>query len=196
MGEFEPRLPTDDRLIAAALRCVARCGVTKTTLDDIAREADRSRATVYRAFPGGKDALFEAVVADQISRLSSALHDAVAGADSLEDALVAAITVAAERFEGHAALQFLLSHEPGLVLPHLTFHHLDALLRRASAFGAPLLAPFLGSEDEGAVASEWVARILISYLCSPAAGAHLTDDASVRRLVRTHVLPGLPVPIA
>ncbi|MEA2588672.1 MAG: hypothetical protein QOH66_1599, partial [Actinomycetota bacterium] len=47
----------EQRVIDAALRCIARWGIAKTTLDDIAREASCSRATIYRLFPGGKDAL-------------------------------------------------------------------------------------------------------------------------------------------
>ena len=81
-----------------------------------------------------------------------------------------------------------------MVLPFLAFSHLDLLLARVRAFGGPLLLRFLGSDDEAADAAEWVARIVLSYLCSPAAGVDLTDDDSVRRLVTTFVLPGLPVP--
>src|SRR5688572_9863480 len=110
MGEAEV---VRERLVAAALRCVARWGVAKTTLDDVAKEARCSRATVYRAFPGGKDALFDAVGAAELDALFTAVGTAVARADDLEDALVAGITTVARHLEGHAALQFLLAHEPG-----------------------------------------------------------------------------------
>ena len=55
------RLGTDDRssqrvrIVDAALRCLARQGTAKTTVDDIAREAGLSRATLYRTFSDGKD---------------------------------------------------------------------------------------------------------------------------------------------
>ena len=42
------------------MRCVARRGLRKTTLDDVATTAGCSRATIYRAFPGGKDVLMAA----------------------------------------------------------------------------------------------------------------------------------------
>ena len=187
-------LAAPGRLIDAALRCVARWGVTKTTLEDVAREARCSRATVYRAFPGGKDALFRAVVDSEVTRLFSGLQSAVVAAETLEDALVAGVTEVARRVDCHAAFQYLLAHEPGLVLPHLAFHELETLLARVGSLAAPLLARFLGSEEEAARVAEWVTRIVISYTCSPAAGVQLTDDASVRRLVRAFVLPGLLVP--
>src|SRR6185437_2489660 len=72
-------LGTDDRstprvrIVDAALRCLARQGVAKTTADDIAREAGLSRATLYRAFPGGKDGVLHAVVETETARLFSEL---------------------------------------------------------------------------------------------------------------------------
>ena len=184
-----------ERVIAAALRCIARWGLAKTTVEDVAREAGCSRATLYRAFPGGKEAVFAAVAAAERHRLESAVAGAVAAAPDLEGALVAAVTATGRHLADHAVFQFLLLHEPGLVLPHLAFHELDALLTRVRAFGGPLLAPWLGAE-EAARTAEWVARIVISHTCSPAAGVQLTDDTSVRRLVRSFVLPGLAVPAA
>ena len=183
-----------DALADGALRCIARWGLSKTTLEDVAREAGVSRATVYRAFPGGgKDALFAALADRELRRLTSAVGAVIEGADDVEDAVVAAITTAAGHLDAHAAFQFLLAHEPGLVLPHLAFHRLDALLARVRVVGAPMLARFLPASDAAELA-EWIARFVISHLCSPAAGVQLTDDTSVRRLVRAFVLPGLPVP--
>ena len=183
-----------DALADAALRCIARWGLAKTTLEDVAREAGLSRATVYRALPGGgKDALFAALADRELTRLTHAVGVAVDATEGLEDAVVAAVTTVAGHLDDHAAFQFLLAHEPGLVLPHLAFHELDVLLARVRAVGGPMLARFLPTSDAAELA-EWVARFVISYLCSPAVGVQLTDDTSVRRLVRTFVLPGLSVP--
>lgn len=183
-----------DALADAALRCIARWGFAKTTLDDVAREAGISRATLYRALPGGgKEALFAALADRELRRLEAAVAAAVEPAADLEDALVAAVSAAALHLEGHAAFRFLLAHEPGLVLPHLAFRPLDALLARVRAVGGPVLERFL-APAEAAELAEWVARIVISYTCCPAVGVRLTDDRSVRRLVRSFVLPGLLLP--
>ena len=193
MGEAT-RFGIGDALADAALRCIARWGLTKTTLEDVAREAGLSRATVYRSFPGGgKEALFAALADRELQRLTVAVAEAVEETESLEDAVVAAVTTLSRHLEGHPAFQFLLAHEPGLVLPHLAFHHLDALLLRVRATGGPMLERFL-APDAAAELAEWAARIVISYTCSPAVGVQLTDDASVRRLVRSFVLPGVSVP--
>lgn len=180
-------------LVDASLRCVARWGVAKTTLDDVAREAHCSRATVYRSFPGGKDSLLAAVVTHELARLEQVVSDAVRPAPDLDDALTAAVTSLARHLAGHRAFRFLLDHEPGVVLPHLAFHNLDALLARVAGAGGPLFARFVSSPEEAGRLAEWVARIVISHTCSPSAGVQLTDDSSVRHLVRTFILPGLLV---
>lgn len=182
-----------ERVVDAALRCIARWGLAKTTVEDVAREASCSRATLYRTFPGGKDAVLAAVADRELARLEAAVDAAVAEAGDLEDALVAAITTVGRHLADHDVFQFLLTHEPGLVLPHLAFHELDLLLARVRAFGAPLLADRLGGELAARTA-EWVARIVISHTCSPSATLDLGDEVSVRRLVRSFVLPGLSVP--
>ena len=63
------RLPTAERITAGALVCIARWGTAKTTLDDIAREAGCSRATIYRLFPGGKRAVLDAAGEVELARI-------------------------------------------------------------------------------------------------------------------------------
>ncbi len=184
----------DPALVDAALRCVARWGVAKTTLDDLARESRLSRATIYRLAPGGREAMVAGVVAAEVARFVTVVGAAVGECVDAEDAVVAAITSAARHLNGHDALQFLLAHEPGFVLPHLAFHALDELLVRAAEIGGRMLAPFVASNAEAEELAEWIGRILVSHICCPSAGMQLTDDASVRRLVRAFVLPGLLVP--
>jgi AcrR family transcriptional regulator len=180
------------RIIDGALRCMARQGVAKTTLDDVAREAACSRATVYRAFPGGKEALMAGVGETEVSRFFSALAVRLGRATSIEDVIVYGMSEAAERINGHEALSFLLEHEPEIVLPHLAFAHMDTVLSVSSAFVAPFLGRWLDHEESLRVA-EWVTRILLSYIACPAEGVDLSDERSIRRLVRTFVLPGVRV---
>src|ERR1700688_3412269 len=107
-----PETPARVRVIDAALACIARQGVAKTTLDDVAREARCSRATVYRAFPGGKDAVLGAVVETEVSRFFSALAVRMGEATDLEDVLVAGMTEAATRVYEHPVLEYLVLSEP------------------------------------------------------------------------------------
>jgi AcrR family transcriptional regulator len=186
---------SEQRIVDAALRCVARWGLAKTTLDDVAREAGCGRATLYRLFPGGREALWDAVVAAEGQRFFAGLAEKALAEHGLEDVLVALVTEAARALMGHAALQYLLLHEPEAILPHLAVYRGDGVLHTVSAVTAPLLAPWLGAGAANAEtaprSAEWLARMVISYLTSPATDIDLCDDASVRGLIRLFVLPGL-----
>src|SRR4051812_35705519 len=62
-----------DRILDATVACIARHGVSHTTIDDIARAAGCGRATVYRAFAGGKDAVVVAAGARELERFLAGL---------------------------------------------------------------------------------------------------------------------------
>src|SRR6476646_3682037 len=99
----------EERVIDSALRCVARWGIGKTTLDDVAREASCSRATIYRLFPGGKDALLDAITRSELDRFFTGLAQRFDEAADLEDLLVGGVVYASRALSGHEALQFVLA---------------------------------------------------------------------------------------
>ena len=55
MPEAGEPVDSRDRVCAGAYECIARFGLAKTTVDDVARASRVSRATIYRMFPGGRD---------------------------------------------------------------------------------------------------------------------------------------------
>ncbi len=177
------------RITDATLRLVGRYGLVKLTLDEVAREAGCSRATLYRYYPG-KAAVLEAVVAAETARLHQGLDAALADVRTLEEALAAAAVFGAREFAGHTALQFLLAHEPGTVLPHLCFAGADRLLAVMSEAVAPHLGRFLPSLSARR-AGEWLARIVLSYGCTPAAHLRAFGDTPVLHAVREFVAPAL-----
>jgi len=180
----------EQRVVDATLRCIARWGIGKTTLDDVAREASCSRATIYRLFPGGKDALLEAVNRSELHRFFGGLARTFEEAATLEDLLVGGMVFAARALAGHDALQFVLAYEPEVVLPKVAFRQADRVLTTISTFAAPYLAVYVGTAEAPRVA-EWVTRLVLTYTLAPADGVDVGDEESVRRLVRTYVLPGL-----
>jgi AcrR family transcriptional regulator len=162
----------------------------KTTVDDIAREAGFSRATLYRTFPGGKDAVIAAVVETEVARLFSSLAVVMGEATDLEDVLVAGMVESARRLSGHDALAYLLIHEPDVILPRLIFAEMDRILFTAGDFAAPFFARWL-EPDQASRAAEWAVRIVLAYLADPAPDTDLTDPGDTRDLVRMFVLPGI-----
>src|SRR6188472_3980837 len=99
------------RAAAALLTCIARYGLAKTTLDDVAREAVCSRATLYRYFDSKHD-LVRRTTAGELARITSTAVDAAHEETTFADAVIAAVVTAARELAGHAALRFLLDHEP------------------------------------------------------------------------------------
>ncbi len=189
IGANRASVSLDERILDATLRCIARWGVAKTTLDDIAREAGCSRATVYRVFPGGKDVLFAATWTREVESFAAALLTELHIAPTLEDLLVVALTESCRAIRRHEALQYLVEHEPGAVMPLLSFDALDPFLAWTAAYAAPAIERFVPASASRELA-EWCARLIISYGFEPTPALDLTDPDSTRRFVRTYVLPG------
>jgi len=188
-----PRAGPRDRILDATLVCLARYGVAKTTLDDVAREADCSRATVYRYF-ACKLQLITAAVDRDGRRVIAAVDAAAAGASSFEDALVAMATTAARLLGEHAALQFALAHEPEVVLAAVTFEGGDRFLTDAAVALAPTFARFVSAE-RAERAAEWCTRVFLAYLGADDAPVSMTDPQQVQALVHDFVVPALaPLP--
>lgn len=174
-------------MLEAGYACVARYGIGKTTVEDVARMARVSRATVYRYFPGGKDELVREVISWESGRFFGRLAQAVAGAPTFEALLEEALVFAHRAVEEHDVLQKILQTEPERLLPQLTVES-ERLLGYIRAF----LIPYLGSEQlpEGWAVedvAEYMARLVLSFI-----GAQgrwdLTDRAQVAELVRTELL--------
>jgi AcrR family transcriptional regulator len=190
----EPVLPgraedTVGRILEATMTCLERFGVAKTTIDDVARQASCSRATIYRNFPN-RTALVTAAVDTELARLTHAVRDAAEGATSAEDAVTAMFLAAAGVIQGHPALQRAMTLEPEVVLPALSFEGGDALFAEAGRRFAPVLARFV-PPDRAAGAAEWCTRVLLAYLHPERAPLSMTDEADVRALVRRHLMPVL-----
>jgi AcrR family transcriptional regulator len=177
-----------DRVLDGAKRCCERWGIAKVTVDDIAAEAGVSRATLYRLFPGGKDVLFDALRARDTETFMAELAELVAGAGSLEELVVRAVSGATRMLQADEHLKLMLASEPGEVASDLTVDGLPRIFGAATTFFTPFLAPYIGWEESGRLA-EWLARVVISYFLAPSRYVDLADDKSATEFVREFVLP-------
>jgi AcrR family transcriptional regulator len=169
--------------------CIARFGLSKTTLDDVARAAGCSRATLYRYFDG-KAALVRRTVDVELERLTGRAVAAASDEPTLTDATVALVVTAARDLVAHRALQFLLANEPESILGHLAFGPGDRVLMRVGDALAPAFSRWL-SADEAQRAGDWLARILRSYVLMPEPSIDLTDPAEARRFLVELAIPGI-----
>lgn len=159
------------------------------SLDAIAVEAGCSRATLYRIAPGGKRALLEQVTTAEVARLFDAVAAALDGADTLGEALIAAISTAGTFLADSGALRTVIAREPELLLSSLAFDRLDPLLDASGATLGPLLERFVDRRTAIELI-EWCARLVLSFTFEPTPQVDLLRRDDVTRLVRRHVLPG------
>ena len=179
-----------DRILEATFTCVARYGVGKTTVEDVAREARLSRATVYRYFSGGKDELIRDTISWEVARFFTRLATAVDGVTDFGELLVEALVFAHRAVEEHEVLQKVLETEPERLLPQL---NVDS--ERIRGFIRAFLAPHIPDEalPPGTTtmeAADYVSRMLLSFIGAQG-GWDLTDREQVRELVRTELIGGL-----
>lgn len=182
-----------ERILDAALVLVARWGVHKTALADVAKEAGCSRATLYRAFPGGKQHLLATLAERELRAYVGAIAEAIDMASDLHDALTRGVVVAARLLRDHDAAQFIISHEPGLLLPFLGFHEVDRLYRATATQLGPHLERFVPA-DRAAWAAEWVARLFITFQFNPSDDLDLVVIDDARALIGRFVLPAFVPP--
>ena len=181
------------RIVEATYACVARRGMAKTTVEDVAREAGISRATVYRAFPGGRDELVDATVSWAVFDFFAKLYDRIQGATGLEEVMERGIMFAHRSIVEHEVLQRVMQTEPDTLLPALTVESI-----RIREGIAQVLAPFVVDRglapgvDHGD-AADFLARMVLSYISAPGRW-DLDDPDQVARLVRFELLAGVVVP--
>jgi AcrR family transcriptional regulator len=179
-----------ERLLQATYTCVARWGLAKTTVEDAAREARVSRATVYRYFPGGRDELISAVVGWELARFFLRLYEEVSDADTLEEVMERGLVFARRAVVEHEVLQRVLLTDPEMLLPSLSTQS-----GQTQALVAAFLSPYLvrhgmAEGPELDTAADFLARMVLSYIASPGRW-DLTDPEQVALLVRSELLAGI-----
>ena len=188
----EPADELTERILDASLVLVARWGVGKTSLADVAKEAGCSRATVYRAFPGGKQHLFHALGHRELTTYLQGVIDVVDAADDLRRRRdPTASWWPPGSSAAHDAAQFIVQHEHDLMLPFLGFKQADVLYRQVSVAIGPHLERFV-PPDRAEWLCEWVTRLFTSYQFNPDPSVDLVVVADARALVETFVLPSSP----
>jgi len=163
----------EDRILDAARRCVDRWGMNKLTIDDVATEANVSRATLYRIFPGGKDVMFDALRVRELSDFFAGMRASIEPVESLLDFAVKASVYALREMRNDEHLAMMLSTEEGTALKSLT------VLNVASQYMTPFLTEFVPAE-EAEVLVELLARFVISFFLAPSQHFDLADPDSAR----------------
>lgn len=185
---------TRERILAAAVRCAVNNGVRRFSLEDVASEADLSRATIYRQFPGGRDQLVQEAATWEVARFWRRVAEGVESGATLEDRLTVGIVTGAEMIRRSPIMANLAEEEvaelatalrPSEPLVHEVIRsYLRDLLDREAVAGR--LRPGVDLAE----AADYLARMVLSVLSAPV-GRDLTDANAVRELVRSQFVGGL-----
>ena len=110
-----PNAIPEDQILDAAYDLVLAVGLRRANMADIARQADVSRATLYRRWPN-----VSAVVGDLVTREFAALAAscAVEGATARES-VVETVVLLVKRMRKHPLLRTIADVDPEFLLPYL-----------------------------------------------------------------------------
>jgi AcrR family transcriptional regulator len=186
-----------ERVLSGAYECIARAGMAKTTVDDVASASGVSRATIYRLFPGGKDEVLRDTVGWEMDRFFRHLGEELGDAADFPTFLERALPLARRELREHAVLQKVLETEPDRLNALITVQQ-HRVIGAIAAYFLPLLerdrdAGHVDPHADLAQCAEYVARMALSLISSP--GRHdLADPAEVHRLVRHELLGGVLIP--
>jgi AcrR family transcriptional regulator len=168
-----------DRILDAAEQLYTQRDPASIGMNEIARAAGCSRATLYRYFEN-REALRTAYVHREAYRLSREIKRRIDGVDDPRERLVASIAVTLRMVRESPALSswFAITRPPigGEIAGH-------------SAVITALAAAFvnsLGSEDPATTErrARWVVRVITSLLMFPG-----RDDADERAMIEEFVVP-------
>ena len=159
----EARTDTRERILEAVYACVARYGLAKTTVEDVARAAKLSRATLYRHFPGGRDQLLREVITWETGRFFGRLAEAVAGAADFPGLLEEALLFAHRAVEEHETLKGLKSK----ITKYLSTRSAPVVDRAADVVSSEIRSKAWVRADLLDEAVDALVRVILSHALSP-----------------------------
>ncbi|MEU1206666.1 helix-turn-helix domain-containing protein [Nocardia sp. NPDC005825] len=182
----------EDRILDAALVQFGRVGVKKTTIEDVARQAEVDRVTVYRRI-GSRDELVRAVTAREVRRLLEDLEDIPSRHDTFADTVAAVFSTVVTRWRTHPLVERLMTLEPERLLPQFTTDGAAPFVL-AVVSATDLLRKVLSGNDlpeppDLAARTEIVCRIVHSVILQPTGGIDLDSEAALTTFAKTYLVP-------
>jgi len=164
----DPLERTRQRILAGALRAIARHGLAKLGMSDVSAAAGVSRGTLYRYFPT-REALLEDLAAHVQEKLVADLQVAPAVRGNLESRLLASIRQVTTQIARDPAIRRLIETEPAFVLAYAQERR-SAIRAVVDRLLAPPFVPNTRRKLDASLRrdlSEWLARALVSAVLFP-----------------------------
>jgi AcrR family transcriptional regulator len=175
------------RICMAALECIKRNGLEKTTMSDIAKEAGIARPTLYKHFKSKQAMLFTGI--DTVAfNFAEAVVERANQFNTLDERIVETIVYVVQELPTHRYLSLVLDNECALALRDRAFTH-EATEIFSEMTAAPLIEVRPDLADQGLEISEIMSRFAISMILFP--GKYASDLGGLRDLIKLRILPGL-----
>lgn len=163
--------PVAELIVDAAERCFADDGVAKTSMSQVAAEADVSRTTLYRRFAEIEDVL-QAVFVREFDRFEARLARRLAPLDDPADRLVEIVVSTAENVPENSGVARLVEGPRTRPEARALAVGRAALNERIETMiGEPLnelaAAGRLSTNLDRAELIEWIRRVVLSLAVSP-----------------------------
>jgi AcrR family transcriptional regulator len=161
--------PGVDSVVDATERCLARHGVRRTTMSDIAKDMGVSRPTLYKHVRSVEEAM-ALLAARELRRFLDDLN-ALLGAAASAEAFIEMAERAVVFASGHAVIQRVLSHEPELVGEIITSGQAATYLSRVVELFEPVVVTAMKTgairAGDAQLVTELIVRLCVSVLLSP-----------------------------
>jgi len=184
--------PVRERLLDAAEGCLEQFGSEKTSMEDVARAAGMSRATVYRYFEN-REALLLGVASRQASALAAEAINYLAQFNTISDWLVEGLLFTLREIPNRPVFASLVTSLDSRAssslwlgssaLVEIGINVLQPIFSNAKAQG------LLRDDVDPAMLVEWLLRMLWTYLNAPSQVA--TDEEGMRKLFRMMLIPAV-----
>ena len=178
------------QILAAAESVIARYGVSKTTMDDIGKQAGVSRPTVYRYF-GDRDNLLGALIERRARMLFDRARNYIFGFESFAEQLVEGLLYLIDHGRRDPIMRILVGPEHlsvttpivngSAMVAELTAEMWEPVLRRAIQRGE------IRSDLDVLAVGQWLA--LVQFILVGRRDVAITDDPGTHMLLKTFVLP-------
>jgi AcrR family transcriptional regulator len=159
-----------DPVLDATVECVARHGLAKTSLSDIARELGVAPSTVYRKV-GSVDNAAALVMAREHHRLLARIPEVIAGVEGPR-VITVFLTEGIESTRRHPMVDKILRDDDWV--GRFATRRLDHTLTTLAEAAGPLLAQAMTAgyvrQQDPAALGHWIARITFTCLLSPPPG--------------------------
>lgn len=181
---------TPERILNAAKRCYQQTGILKTSMEDIALEAEISRRTLYRHFSSHHEIL-NYVIQEAAKEFLDGMSIELKSIRSFDDFFVEALLYSIEKGPAVSSHSFLFGHD---ILPIINNLYLcsEDFRELSTTFWK---REFLKRHDRDevfldiAMITEWFNRLTLSYLTTP--GSAYTNRNELVQLFSMMVKPAL-----